>query len=66
MPLRPHELRDLSVDELKTKYNALLQELFNLRQRARTGKLEKSDKIWQTRKDIARILTILSEKEIKV
>ncbi|MFH1778755.1 MAG: 50S ribosomal protein L29 [Candidatus Omnitrophota bacterium] len=66
MPLKPHELRDLSVDELKTKYNALLQELFNLRQQARTGKLEKPDKIWQTRKDIARILTVLKEKEIKV
>ncbi len=66
MPLKPHELRDLSVDELKTKYNALLQELFNLRQQARTGKLEKPDKIWQARKDIARILTVLKEKEIKV
>ncbi len=66
MPLKPPEIRDLSVDELKTKYTGLLQELFNLRQQARTGKLEKPDKIRQTRKDIARILTILNEKEKKI
>jgi large subunit ribosomal protein L29 len=66
MPLKARELRDLSGDELKTKYNALLQELFDLRQQARTGKLEKPDKIRQTKKDIARVLTILSEKEIKI
>ncbi|KPK39731.1 MAG: 50S ribosomal protein L29 [Omnitrophica WOR_2 bacterium SM23_29] len=66
MPLKPSETRNLSVDELKTKYNALMQELFSLRQQARAGKLEKPDKIRQTKKDIARILTILTEKEIKI
>lgn len=66
MSLKPNETRNLSVDELKTKYNALMQELFSLRQQARTGKLEKPDKIRQTKKDIARILTIISEKEIKI
>lgn len=65
MPLKPSEIRNLGVGELKTKYNSLLQELFNLRQQARTGKLEKPDRIYQTRKDIARILTVLNEKEIK-
>ncbi len=66
MPLKPSEIRNLGADELRTKYNSLLQELFNLRQQARTGKLEKPDRILQTRKDIARILTILNEKEKKI
>ncbi len=65
MPLKPSEIRNLSVDELKMKYDSLSQELFNLRQQARTGKLEKPDRILQTKKDIARILTILNEKEMK-
>lgn len=65
MPLKPSEIRNLSVDELKMKYDSLSRELFNLRQQARTGKLEKPDRILQTKKDIARILTILNEKEMK-
>lgn len=66
MPLKPSEIRNLSPEELKTKYNSLSQELFSLRQQARTGKLEKPDRIRQAKKDIARILTILNEKEIKI
>lgn len=66
MPLKSQELIELSVDDLKSKYNALSQELFSLRQQARTGKLEKPDKIRQARKDIARVLTILNKKGIKI
>lgn len=66
MPLKTSEIRDLGVDELRAKYNGLLQELFSLRQQARTGKLEKPDMIRQTKKDIARTLTILREKGIKI
>lgn len=65
MSLKSHELRNLAAEELKSKYNALSQELFSLRQQAKVGKLEKPDRIRQTKKDIARILTALKEKDIK-
>jgi len=66
MALKSQEIRNLAADELKVKYSALLQELFNLNQQARIGKLEKPDKIRQTKKDVARILTVLREKDIKI
>lgn len=66
MALKSQEIRNLATDELKVKYNTLLQELFNLNQRARIGNLEKPDKIRQTKKDVARILTVLREKDIKI
>ncbi len=66
MPLKPNEIRNFGTDELKAKHAALMEELFNLNQHARTGKLEKPDQIRQIKKDIARILTVLREKDIKI
>ncbi len=66
MALKSQEIRNLAADELKEKYNALMQEVFNLNQQARIGKLEKPDKIRQAKKDIARVLTVLREKDIKI
>jgi len=65
MPLKPNEIRNLGADELKTKYNALQESLFKLSQQAKIGKLEKPDQIRQAKKDIARILTVMREKNTK-
>lgn len=61
--MKAKELRDLSVDELKAKLAAQRQELFNLRFQHATAQLEKTSLLPAARKDIARILTILKEKE---
>lgn len=66
MPLKSQELRNLGAEELKAKYNSLIEALFKLNQQAKIGKLEKPDQIRQMRKDIARILTVIGEKEIKI
>ena len=66
MPLKPEEIRNLGTDEIKTKYNALQESLFKLNQQAKIGKLEKPDQIRQMKKDIARIMTVMTEKDIKI
>ena len=61
--MKARELRELSIDELRTKEKDYKQELFNLRFQAVTGKLENSGRINQVRKTIARVKTILKQKE---
>ena len=56
----------MAAEELKAKYDSLIEALFKLNQQARIGKLEKPDQIRQMKKDIARILTIIREKDIKI
>ena len=56
------ELKERGVDQLKEKLAQLNLDLFNYRMTAKLGNLEKPSVIQTTRKDIARIKTILSEK----
>ncbi len=56
------ELRALTVDELQRKENDLRKELFNLRFQLATGEIENPMRIRTVRKDIARVLTVRSEK----
>ena len=56
----------MAAEELKSKYNSLIEALFKLNQQAKIGKLEKPDQIRQMKKDIARILTIIKEKDSKI
>lgn len=63
--LKLNELRELSVADLKEKLTTSRQELFNLRFQHATAQLEKTASIPATKKDIARILTVLAEKEQK-
>ena len=58
------KLRDLSVAEIKTKIAELKQELFNLRFSQATGNLEKPSRIKELRKLVARMKTILREREL--
>ncbi len=60
--MKSSELRALSVDELKQKEADLRKELFNLRFRLATGEVENPMRIRATRKDIARVLTAMTEK----
>ncbi|NJB69488.1 large subunit ribosomal protein L29 [Desulfobaculum xiamenense] len=57
------ELRELSVSELNEKLGEFRQELFNLRFQHATAQLENTQRIPEVKKIIARILTILCEKE---
>jgi len=59
---KPSELRILTVDELKQEEKDLRKELFNLRFQKTTGEIENPLRMRHVRKDIARILTIITEK----
>lgn len=57
------DIRELSVKELEAKELNLQQELFNLKFQLQTGQLENASKIKGVKKDIARVKTILKEKD---
>ncbi len=57
------EIRDLSTDELKRKNKDLVEDLFRLRIRHTSGQLEAPSALGRTRKEIARIKTVLRERE---
>jgi large subunit ribosomal protein L29 len=56
------EVRRLSTDELSDQLLSLKKEQFNLRFQAATGQLEKSHRVQEVRRDIARIKTVLRDK----
>jgi large subunit ribosomal protein L29 len=60
--VKPSELRGMTVDELAQKEQDLRKELFNLRFQQATGEIENPMRIRTVRKDIAKVLTIRSEK----
>ncbi len=62
--MKARELRELTSDELKIKGRDLREELFNLRFQHSIGQLEKTGRIEDLRRDIARILGILREREL--
>jgi len=61
--MKANEIRDLSVEELQKKVQELNQELFNLRFQLHTGHLENTARIAQAKKDIARVQTVLRQKQ---
>jgi len=63
--VKAKELRNLTTDELKEKLDSRKKGLFSLRLQAKFGKLEKHAAVQMTKREIARILTILNEKEKK-
>jgi large subunit ribosomal protein L29 len=60
------ELRGLTGSELNTKVTELKEELFTLRFQAATGQLESHGRLRAVRKDIARIYTVLTERELGI
>jgi large subunit ribosomal protein L29 len=61
--LRPKDLRELSDDELERKLAETRQELFNLRFQSATGALENPARLKLAKREIARILTVTTERE---
>ena len=63
--MKPAELRRLTDQELLREYEDRMTELFNLRYQASTEQLENPALIRHTRRDIARIKTLLRERELE-
>ena len=64
--IKPAELRVLTDDELVEKLREAKAELFNLRFQAATGQLESHGRLRSVRTDIARIYTIMRERELGI
>ncbi|GBD09610.1 50S ribosomal protein L29 [Candidatus Thermoflexus japonica] len=64
MALRPEEIRNWSDEELRNRLEQIRRELFNLRIQWAMNQLKDVNRIRALRKDIARILTIMREREL--
>lgn len=64
--MRADKLRDLTVDELHFQLRELKEELFNLRFQHATAQLDNPLRLREVRRTIARVKTILREKELKI
>lgn len=60
------DIRELSVSELNDKVYSLKEELFHLRRKQAVGSLDNANQITRVRKDIARVYTILRERELGI
>lgn len=61
--MKINEIRKLSDEEIKSKIAESKKELLNLRIKNATGSLEKPSKIRELKKDVARMLTVLTERK---
>jgi large subunit ribosomal protein L29 len=61
--MRASELREQTAEELREKETALAEQLFALRLQKVTGQLENPARIPAVRRDLARVLTVLQERE---
>jgi len=61
--MKPAEIRNLSANEIQTKLNDTREELMNLRFQMAIGGLTDHTRLRQTRREIARMLTLLNELE---
>ncbi|NVN90669.1 MAG: 50S ribosomal protein L29 [Desulfuromonadales bacterium] len=59
--MKPKDLRNMSIEDLKSKKGELVQELFNLKFQLHTGRLENTAKLKTIRQGIAQVNTILTE-----
>jgi len=58
------DLRALSDDDLETRLRESKEELFNLRFQVATGQLDNNRRLQQVRRDIARVYTVMREREL--
>ena len=63
--MKLEELRKLSVEELNGKIKESKEELFNLRLQQSTGNLEKPARLRELRKQVAKMKTIIRERELE-
>ena len=66
MATTAHELDELNAVDLEAKLREAKEELFNLRFQAATGQLENNSRLRVVRKDIARIYTLMRERELGI
>jgi large subunit ribosomal protein L29 len=66
MATTTHELDDLTNVDLETKLREAKEELFNLRFQAATGQLESHGRLRTVKREIARIYTVVRERELGI
>ena len=66
MPSKSAELRELPDDELYVRIDSAKEELFNLRFQLATGQLDNTARLKELRHDVARLATVLREREIEL
>ena len=66
MATKAHELDDMTDIDLEAKLREAKEELFNLRFQAATGQLESHGRLRLVKKDIARIYTVVRERELGI
>jgi large subunit ribosomal protein L29 len=64
--MKSSELRGLGGEEIKGKEEELSRELFTLRFRKASGRLENSARLRQIRRELARVKTILRERQLRI
>ena len=64
--LKAHELDEMTDTDLEAKLREAKEELFNLRFQAATGQLESHGRLQLVKKDIARIYTVVRERELGI
>jgi large subunit ribosomal protein L29 len=62
--MKPAKVREMGLDELRTKERELLEQLFRLRVQKSLGQLDNAIKLRETRRDVARVKTVLKEKQV--
>ncbi|MGA2220883.1 MAG: 50S ribosomal protein L29 [Verrucomicrobiia bacterium] len=63
--MKPKEIREMTEAEAQAKLRDLQQELFNLRLHQQTARLERPSRMREVRHDIARVETILRERQLQ-
>ena len=62
--MKASAIREMGVEELEHKQDELREQLFRLRVQKSLGQLENALKLRETRRDIARVMTILKQKQV--
>jgi large subunit ribosomal protein L29 len=62
--MKPEKVREMGPDELRTRERELQEQLFRLRVQKSIGQLDNAIKLREIRRDIARVKTVLREKQV--
>ena len=62
--MKADKVREMGLEELRTKERELQEQLFRLRVQQSIGQLDNAIKLRETRRDIARVKTVLREKQV--
>ena len=62
--MKAKEIRELTAEELQNKLAELKKDLFNLRLQLATNQLDNTNKITEVKRDIARVNTVIREKQL--